>query len=263
MATAESLSLTETIDNKRYYNIQLDGKLSKLPSVTTILGAMTDHSSLDAWRRRIGEEEADRISTFSANRGTCMHQKLEYWFTSDIEDRKRRFDDVSRKMIEFAKNEGYTAEELACGDKLFDSLYLCGFFERVDSIIEMENTLYSFEQGGYAGRVDCVYRNKNGQNVLLDFKTARRKKTQEYLTNYYLQLSAYFLAYYQMHGVVLDHAELWIAVENDIPQLVIVTKDELKSWLRQFLRLVKNYHEKYDYLLEKRDDSENLYNLPF
>lgn len=262
MATAESLNLTETIDNKRYYNILAEGRHLKLPSVTTILGAMTDHSGLDAWRKRIGEEEADRITKFSANRGTCMHQKLEYWFLSDIKDRKRRFDDVGRKMLEFVKKEGYTAEELACGDKLFDSLYLCGFFERVDSIIEMENTLYSLEQGGYAGRVDCVYRNKEGKNVLLDFKTARRKKTQEYLTNYYLQLSAYFLAYYQMYGVVLDHAELWIAVENDIPQLVVVTKDELKSWLRHFLLLVKKYHEKYDFLLEEKRPQDTRYELP-
>jgi genome maintenance exonuclease 1 len=263
MATAESLNLTETIDNKRYYNIMLDGKLSKLPSVTTILGAMTDHSSLDSWRKSVGEAEADRISTFSANRGTCMHQKLEYWFLSDIADKKRRFDDVNRKMIEFVKQEGYTQEELACGNKLFDSLYLCGFFERVDSIIEMENTLYSFEQGGYAGRVDCIYRNKEGKPVLLDFKTARKKKRPEWITNYYMQLSAYFLAYYQMHGVVLDHGELWIAVENDIPQLVIVSKDELKSWLKHFLLLVRNYHNQYDYLLENVSNNKNLYNLPF
>lgn len=262
MATSESLALTETIDNKRYYNISIEGGVAKLPSVTTILSAMTSQASLEEWRNRIGRDAADRITKFSANRGTCMHQKLEYWFLSDIKDTKRRFDDVNRKMAEFVAAEGYTEEELACGNRLFDSLYICGFFERVDSIIEMENTLYSFEQGGYAGRVDCVYRNKEGKSVLLDFKTARHRKKSEWLSNYYLQLSAYFLAYYQMHGIVLDHGELWIAVEDDSPQLVIVTKDELKSWLRDFLRLVKGYHEKYDHLLE-RNTTEIEYNLPF
>ena len=52
-----------------------------------------------------------------------------------------------------------------------------------------------------------------------------------------------------MYGVKLDHAELWIAVENDVPQLVYVTYEELKGWLTNFLKLVKGYHDRYDYLL--------------
>ena len=52
MATAESLATTETINGKRYYNI---GEGKKYPSVTTILGAMTDKSGIDKWRKRIGE----------------------------------------------------------------------------------------------------------------------------------------------------------------------------------------------------------------
>lgn len=249
MATQESLSITESIGGKRYYNIDKDGVLHKLPSVTTILSAMTDQRGILEWRKRVGEEEANRISTFSANRGTCMHQKLEYWFTSDIEDKQTRLVDVDRKMDEFVKENNYTQEELACGNRLFNSLYACGFFERVKSIIEMEDTLYSFSYGGYAGRVDCVYENHDGLPVLLDFKTARHKKRADYITNYYMQLSAYYLAYYQMYGVKLDHAELWIAVENDVPQLVYVTYEELKGWLTNFLKLVKGYHDRYDYLL--------------
>ncbi len=256
MATQESLSLTETIDNKRYYNIVKDGKHYKLPSVTTILGAMTDKSGIDNWRKRVGDEEADRISKFSANRGTCMHQKLEWWFLSDIEDKSERFKDVSAKMKSFAKENGYTDEELRVGDLLFDKLYVCGFFNRVHKIIEMEDTLYSFEQGGYAGRVDCIYQNKDGEKVLLDFKTAKHKKRYEWITNYFLQLSAYFLAYYQMTGVKLDKAELWISVEDDVPQLVEISQEELKNWLNHFLRLVKAYHEKYDYLLVEKKQVE-------
>ena len=76
MATVQSLATTETINGKRYYNIA-EGK--KYPSVTTILGAMTDKSGIDKWRKRIGEEKADAISKFSANRGTVMHQFCEYF----------------------------------------------------------------------------------------------------------------------------------------------------------------------------------------
>ena len=252
MATSESLSLTESISGKRYYNItDKNGNPLKLPSVTTILGEMTDKSSLENWRRRVGDAEADRVSRFSANRGTCMHQKLEYWFTSDIEDKKERLLSVNEKMSVFAKENGYTAEELKCGDGLFNSLYICGFFNKIESVVEMENTLWSLEQGGYAGRVDCIYRNRDGKLVLLDFKTARQKKRMEWMTNYYMQLSAYYLAYYQMYGIKLDHAELWVAVEKDVPQLVEISQSELRNWLVHFLGFVKKYHEKYDYLLEK------------
>lgn len=252
MSTNKSLSITENIDNKRYYHIDKDGVLHKLPSVTTVLGNMTDQSSLENWRKRIGYAEAERISRFSANRGTCMHQKLEFWFTSDIEDPKARLEDVNKKMAEFVKENGYTEDELRVGNQLFDKLYICGFFRRIDSIIEMEETLYSFDNGGYAGRVDCIYKNNSGENVLLDFKTAKRTKKKEWITNYLLQLSAYFNAHYQMTGIELDKAELWISCEIDPPQLVEISKEELKIWLKHFLRLVKGYHEKFDYLLEER-----------
>ena len=56
MATTDSLLQTETINGKRYYVI---GE-HKYPSVTTILGSMTDSSGLDKWRQRIGEDEAGR-----------------------------------------------------------------------------------------------------------------------------------------------------------------------------------------------------------
>lgn len=252
MATNEGLSITENIDNKRYYRIDKDGVLYKLPSVTTVLGNMTDQSSLENWRKRIGYAEAERISRFSANRGTCMHQKLEFWFTSDIEDPKARLEDVNKKMAEFVKENGYTEDELRVGNQLFDKLYICGFFRRIDSIVEMEETLYSFDNGGYAGRVDCIYKNNSGENVLLDFKTSKHTKQKEWITNYLLQLSAYFNAYYQMTGIELDKAELWISCEIDPPQLVEISKEELKIWLKHFLRLVKGYHEKFDYLLEER-----------
>ena len=73
--TKESLAKTETINNMRYYVFDK----FKFPSVTTILGKMTDQSGLDAWRKRVGEKKADEISKFSANRGTVMHQLCEYY----------------------------------------------------------------------------------------------------------------------------------------------------------------------------------------
>lgn len=247
MATKESLEQTITIGGRRHYRIpDTEGNIRFLPSVTTIIDAMTDKSSLEAWKRRVGEAEANRISTFSANRGTCMHQMLEYWFESEKANDTERLDEMHRKMSSFVRENGYTDEEYGVGRSLFESLRICGIFERVKRIIESENTLYSFTKGGYAGRVDCVYENIVGDHVLLDFKTARHRKSRQMLDNYYLQLGAYYVAYWQMHHVKLHHGELWVAVENDAPQIVTVTSDELKESALRFLAMVEEFHKRYD-----------------
>ena len=44
-----------------------------------VLGNTKDMSGLDKWRKRVGEAEADRISTLSMNRGTIMHRLIELY----------------------------------------------------------------------------------------------------------------------------------------------------------------------------------------
>ena len=48
-----------------------------VPSVTTILSATGDKSALIAWRKRVGDAEATRISTEAAGLGTKVHNALE------------------------------------------------------------------------------------------------------------------------------------------------------------------------------------------
>ena len=64
----------------RFYQVKDDGNLvADLPSVTTVLGKTKDQSGLDKWRKRVGDAEADRISTLSMNRGTIMHRLIELY----------------------------------------------------------------------------------------------------------------------------------------------------------------------------------------
>ena len=120
MATAESLATTETINGKRYNNI---GEGKKYPSVTTILGAMTDKSGIDKWRKRVGDEEADRISKFSANRGTVMHQFCEYFLGSEKETVRERLMEAQTLIGPFVKENGFTEAETNVGRKLFFNFY--------------------------------------------------------------------------------------------------------------------------------------------
>ena len=63
------------VDNEtgRYYICPTGDYLS----VTTILGQAMESSGLDHWRARVGNEQADRISTQAKRRGTSVHQLME------------------------------------------------------------------------------------------------------------------------------------------------------------------------------------------
>jgi hypothetical protein len=76
---AEKIKRVE-VNGHRHYQVSR-GKdiLGVFPSVTTVLGGTSDKSGLDAWKSRVGEEEANRISTMSMNRGTVMHRLIELY----------------------------------------------------------------------------------------------------------------------------------------------------------------------------------------
>lgn len=239
MSTSESLLKTETINGKRYYIIGNN----KYPSVTTVLGSMTDSSGLIEWRLNVGEEEADRISKFSANRGTIMHQMIEYFLGSSLTSKRERLLYAQEKILDFVKENNFSNKELEVGRKLFYSFYNNGLFDRISRVISIEDTLYSTQMGGYAGRVDNIYENISCRLIILDFKTSRKKKRKDWIKNYFMQIAAYFLAYWEMYGIKPDGGEIWIAVENDEPQIFELTWEDIKEYGKDFLLLVKKYHE--------------------
>ena len=243
MATSESLATTETINGKRYYNV---GEGKKYPSVTTILGAMTDKSGLDKWRKRVGEEEADRISKFSANRGTVMHQLNEYFLGSTKETVRERLLEAQQLIIPFAEENGFTEEEVTVGRKLFFNFYNNNCFGRIAKVVSIEDTLYSPVMGGYAGRVDIIYENDKAHLIVLDFKSSKKPKKEEWIENYKMQIAAYSLAYWEMNGVKPSGGEIWISNEADaFPQIFEMTFEDITFYGKKFLSLVKAFHEKY------------------
>ena len=243
MATAESLATTETINGKRYYNI---GEGIKYPSVTTILGAMTDKSGIDKWRKRVGEEKADAISRFSANRGTVMHQLCEYFLGSDKETQRERLIDAQTQIGTFVIDNGYTEEETNIGRKLFFNFYNSKCFDRIANVVSIEDTLFSPLMGGYAGRVDIIYENEKGHLVILDFKSSKKPKREDWIENYKMQIAAYSLAYWEMNKRKPKGGEIWISNEADgFPQVFEMTFDDITKYGKKFLNLVKEFHNKF------------------
>jgi len=240
MSINESLASTETINGFRYYNID---KYKKYPSVTTIIGFGSDNSWLEEWQDRIGVENAKKITEFSANRGSVMHQLCEYFLESVKLTKRERLIDAQERIINFIKTEGFTEDEENVGRKLFFNFYNNGFFDRIKRIVKIEATLYSNKMGGYAGRTDVIFEDFDDNLIILDFKSSKKPKDENQILNYYRQIAAYFIAYWEMYNVQPNGGEIWISNESDsYPQCINLTRSDIYVHAKEFLKLVKDFH---------------------
>ena len=96
-------SMRSLIKDERHYEIGS----SKLPSVTTILGATASsekRESLNKWKQKVGEFEAERIKHRAATRGTAMHSFLEYHLNGqgllDLSDEGREARSMAQTIID-------------------------------------------------------------------------------------------------------------------------------------------------------------------
>jgi hypothetical protein len=109
-----------------------------------------------------------------------------------------------------------------------------------------EAMLWSLNGGGYAGRTDNIYEDHSNLHVVSDYKSSKKPKKEEWIDGYKMQISAYYVAYWELYGVKPDRCEIWISNEEDsIPQIFTLTKTEVKFWYGKFIELVKAYHAKY------------------
>ena len=68
----------------RFY---IDSENNEVPSVTTVLDNMSDKkSSLNEWRNRVGDIEADRVMKEATDIGTMVHLSLENHLNGIDED---------------------------------------------------------------------------------------------------------------------------------------------------------------------------------
>ena len=175
-------------DEGRFY---LDSKNNPVPSVTTVLNKTSNKKdSIQQWRNRVGDEEANRIIKQSTDIGTMVHEALELYLN---DQEWRNFTD---------NQDGVLAERMT--EKFIKS--------GLNSITEVWGLEVGLILDGlYAGTADCVGK-INGVPSLIDFKTARKMKKREWIEDYFLQCCAYANA----HNVMFN---------TDINQIVILMID--------------------------------------
>ena len=182
---------TSYVDGKRYYTTP-EG--SKYRSVTTALSSM-GADKIAEWRKRVGNEEANRISTRSSNRGTKLHKLCE--------------DFVLGNNLELNVNQLVTFNPI----KEYLEKYM-------DVVYGVELGLYS-NTLQLAGRCDLVGR-LHGLPCIIDFKTASKPKKEEWITNYFYQTTAYAQMVTERYQMLVK----WVCI-------LIVTEDgELQVFYR-------------------------------
>jgi genome maintenance exonuclease 1 len=192
------------------------------PSATTVLGVLS-RDGIAAWRKRVGEEEANKISNKASTRGTKIHTLTEsYLKNEDLE-------------------EAYTTTKAS----LLDVEMFKKFKPVLDPIGDIhcqELALYS-DHLRMAGRVDCIA-DYNRLRAVIDFKTSSKPKKKEHISSYFMQTAAYAIMYEERTGIPVPWLVVLIAVEGDEPQVFIEKRD---NWTKELLR-TRDYFENGYYL---------------
>ena len=192
----------EMTDQGRFY-ISPEGH--RLPSVTTVLGRVLDKSGLQEWRDRVGEVEANKITTQAANRGTAIHSIAEKYLLNQ---------------------DTYPPRTMPVNIETF--LKLQGQIDQhIDVIHAIEAPLYSLKLRT-AGRTDCVA-TWDGVPSIVDFKTSRKLKREDWIESYFLQATAYSIMFEELTGVNIPQFVILVAVDHEEPQVFIKSTDNYKN----------------------------------
>lgn len=180
------------------------------PSVTSVTGLHGKEAFFE-WRKRVGEEEANRIAARAANRGTRVHTLCEDYLRNE-EPNISMFDVESFKALR---------PEL----------------DKINNIHCLETKLYS-DYLEVAGTVDCIAE-YNGKMSIIDFKTSKRLKDRDDIHGYFMQTAAYAVMFEERTGIPVSKLVILMAVDDhDKPAVFVEKRDD---WIGNFIELRKEY----------------------
>tara|TARA_Y100000389_G_scaffold201976_1_gene246082 strand:+ start:20979 stop:21647 length:669 start_codon:yes stop_codon:yes gene_type:complete len=188
---------------------------NRYPSITTVLSLLSKEG-IKEWRKKVGEVEANKISTQAGVRGTAVHQLAE-----DYIDNKEDW------------NKGAMPSNLFSFNQIKPILD-----KRLNNVWYQEEFLYS-DRLECAGQVDCIAE-FDGELSIIDFKTSRKPKKEEWVTNYFIQAAFYAAAFYERTGIAIKQGVILITVDGDEPQIF---KIKTFDYLMHFKAVRDKYKE--------------------
>lgn len=206
-------------EGKRFY-LTPEGNI--YPSMTTVLSDLKKESLME-WRKRVGEAEANRISTQAARRGTNVHLMCEDYLNN---------------------HEWYAKKRMPNEIEMFNSIKPI-LDERITDIVMQEVGMWS-NHLGVAGRVDAIAK-FDGKLSIIDFKTSSKPKKEEWIDNYFMQEAGYAIMFEELTGKPITNLVTIIAVEEGgEPQVFIQHRD---TWAKPLLKAVRQYKEAHNHEL--------------
>jgi len=207
----EDYSLDQQTSKKG--RVYVDAEGNKYPSITTVLSILNKEAIL-AWRKRVGEEEANKISTRAAVRGTKVHDMIEKYILNEDPGEP---DLISVSNFKEVK-------------PIID--------ERLSKVYATEKRMFS-KHLGVAGTVDCVGV-WDGKDSIIDWKTSAKFKKKEWISNYFMQASAYAIMWEERTGRPIT--QLVVCIAGDMgPQIFVEHRD---NWDKELVSVIKRYKEK-------------------
>ena len=201
----------QLIDGVRYYNVKDEEELLKLVSITSVISNYKKEF-FDAWRKRVGEDVADKKTRRATSRGTDTHTLIEHWLKNED---LPTVQPLSEMLFKIAKPA----------------------LARIDNIHSLEGALYS-RYLGIAGTVDCIAE-FDGELAIIDFKTSEKPKPRKWIDGYFVQCCAYACMLHELTGLSVKKFVIIMACENGDVE-IYEERDKGK-----YLKILVGYIEKF------------------
>jgi ATP-dependent exoDNAse (exonuclease V) beta subunit len=199
----------ELVDNVRYYKLPEGNK--KLVSITSVISHY-NKDFFNKWRKKVGVEQADKITKKATSRGTDMHTLAEnYLCNKDLP----KVQPISEYLFKIAKKD----------------------LDRINNIHALEGALYS-EILGIAGTCDCIA-NFDGELAIIDFKTSKQPKPREWIEGYFVQCAAYAAMLYELTGLSVKKFVIIMSCENG--ECVVYEERDKKKYLKLLVEYIQKF----------------------
>jgi len=194
------------------------------PSITKVLYETADRSALEAWIQRVGKEEAERISKQATSRGNRVQDIIDYYLIGEEIPNEKKEKLHKRDWIAFNT--------------------IKKFLNQIDQTYAIEIPVISHKLQ-MKGRLDWLGI-INGKPAVIDWKTTKKEKKEEWIEDYKLQTVFYAIAIYEITGIKPD---AYVVLINEVfyQKFNVKINKQLLETLYQRRKQFENlYGEKYN-----------------
>lgn len=183
----------------------------RYPSVTAVTGLLNKDSIIE-WRKRVGDAEANRISQRASKRGTAIHALCEDY----LHGKELNINPFDHEMFSSIRPH----------------------LDAINNVHALESRLYS-DHLTVAGTVDCIAEYE-GRLSIIDFKTSSRVKSAEEISNYFMQCSAYAVAFEERTAIPVSRLTIIMGVDD---HKALVFHEKRDNWIDKFIKLRSDYRK--------------------